>query len=837
MPTTPAPVDDRLLARFVPMSALSQNHLRELGHHATFLELAPGDILREELERVESILYLVDGVLCLTGGGLPDELVKASDPGSRFALKGAETDGRHARAVERSRLLRVDRAKISTLLIWAQASQPRTGERDPERLQADITALLLQSPLFERIPPSSIERVGELIEPVRFEAGDTVVRQGDPGDYYYVIESGRCEVLREREGGGEPLRLAELGNGECFGEEALLTDSRRNATVRMITGGTLLRLTREYFVDLISAPLVQDVSHERAEDLVATGARWLDVRLPEEFERDGLEGAINVPLAELRRRAGELPPGGSYVTYCNTGRRAQAGAFLLSQRGVHVSCLRDGIARRRPVSREPRAARESLPALQAALARVNAELDLALERKAEADAARDVEARRLGRSQAESDAEQHLHRLTEQSQKASEALRAAVEGKRELEARVRDAEADAASRRRAAQAEVERMRQEAQARLETEKSRLSTRYREASDRLREIEQARAEAEARFEEERRRIERELTEARARMEEEAARIRAGIESARKEAETRAESIRSEHSSHEQRLRRETEESLREERVRLEEEFAMSIAAQEKARHELDLAEAARVEAEQESARLRREVDDATRQRREEEAARREEEVRRLREEEESTRTRLDGALAAHEVAKARHKSVAATLTDLEGGDDRAKQAALRDELKTFEAQLASAGDALAEAREAHESAATAQSIAEETAATARTRAEELRLQLYEEMEVWINEEEERSREELERTAHYARELERIQAEKQRKHAAEQEATESMLSDIQGLLSGSLSADPLSDLRHSRLVAEEKARLVQRARRAVAEQTERARAAISRGDKGEG
>jgi rhodanese-related sulfurtransferase len=836
MPEPSIIVDEGLLARFVPMSALGEAHLRELAHHARLVTLAPGDALDEALGRVDAIHYLIDGAVSLSGGGQPEEIVRARDPEARFALPAAQAEGRRARALEPTQLLRVERAKVSTLLIWAEAAQTDPGERDSARLQRDITALLLQSHLFARIPPSNIERIGELIEPVHLRAGETVIRQGERGDHYYIIERGRCEVLRDAGDGSAPMRLAELGAGDSFGEEALLTDSERNASVRMLSDGTVLRLTRAYFIDLISSPLVQEVSHERAEDLVATGAHWMDVRLPEEFERDGLPEAINIPLGALRARTAELPAGASYVTYCNSGRRAQAGAFLLSQRGFHACCLRDGIAHRRPSRTDGAAEDESLPALHAALVRVNAELDQALERKARADAAHAVQTSLIEPSEAQADAQARLAGLTEQARLAGEALRAAMAAKRTLESRIRDAEAEAVIRRRAAETQCENLRAQAKERLEIEKQRLTEHYRQASERLREIEQARQQAEARFDVERERIVREQEQARARLEAEAAQVRASIEAARQQAQNEAENIRNEHMSEERRLRRETEEALREERRRLEEDFSLSIAVQEQARHELDQVETARVQAEQATATLSEAVQAQFEAQRQAEAEQREAQVRKLREESATARARLEDATRAHELARQRQKDYSATLVDAARAGDAEREAQVRGELASAEQTLARTDDALTQAREAHASAAQAETIAAQTTAAARSRADELRLQLYEEMEGWISEEEDRSREELQNAERYARELARIQAEKEARRTAEAQATAGMLSDIEGMLSGTLGNDPLDSIMRTHMIAEEKARLVQRARRIVAEQTERARAAVKRGEDGE-
>jgi hypothetical protein len=101
------------------MSALADSYLRELSNHATLMELAPGDVLNEELRAVEFINYLVSGELRMTGGGVPDTVIEASDPNARFALASTESIDRHAIAVNSTQLLRIARAKISTLLIWA----------------------------------------------------------------------------------------------------------------------------------------------------------------------------------------------------------------------------------------------------------------------------------------------------------------------------------------------------------------------------------------------------------------------------------------------------------------------------------------------------------------------------------------------------------------------------------------------------------------------------------------------------------------------------------------------------------------------------------------------
>jgi F420-non-reducing hydrogenase small subunit len=80
-----------------------------------------------------------------------------------------------------------------------------------------------------------------------FPRGETICREGDPGDTMYVIQSGAVEVSRQS--GGESLVLAILEQGDLFGEMALVDQQPRSATVKTITRTRLLPLTRSSFID------------------------------------------------------------------------------------------------------------------------------------------------------------------------------------------------------------------------------------------------------------------------------------------------------------------------------------------------------------------------------------------------------------------------------------------------------------------------------------------------------------------------------------------------------------------------------------------------------------
>jgi rhodanese-related sulfurtransferase len=178
---------------------------------------------------------------------------------------------------------------------------------------------------------------------ITYSAGDVVIRQGDEGDYFYVIVDGRCAVGRETPLNREGIRLAELGKGETFGEEALISGARRNATVTMLTDGALMRLGKDDFNALLNEPMLRWVEYERAQQIVAAGGTWLDVRLPSEYEHWHIEPSLNVPLYFMRLKLKTLDPSIPFVVICDNGRRSSAAAYILSERGFEAYVLRGGM--------------------------------------------------------------------------------------------------------------------------------------------------------------------------------------------------------------------------------------------------------------------------------------------------------------------------------------------------------------------------------------------------------------------------------------------------------------------------------------------------------------
>ncbi len=335
-----------LLRSFSPLDGLKNENVRALARKTTLRDLAQGRVLFKEGDTDKRTYYLVSGAVDLLTEGHVVGTIRAGTSDARHPLAPVLPRRCTARvATDRIEYISIDSDLLDVLLTWDQTGTYEVGELQAGGVAGDDwMTLLLQSRAFHKIPPANLQAVFMRMQRMSYAAGDNVIRQGDEGDYFYAIVSGRCLVTRETPLNREGIKLAELGMGDTFGEESLISGAKRNATVTMATDGVLMRLGKDDFNTLLNEPMLRWVGYDEAMAIVAGGGRWLDVRLPSEFEHCHFEAAINVPLYFVRLKLKTLEPGIPYVVCCDNGRRSSAAAYVLSERGFDTCVLRGGIA-------------------------------------------------------------------------------------------------------------------------------------------------------------------------------------------------------------------------------------------------------------------------------------------------------------------------------------------------------------------------------------------------------------------------------------------------------------------------------------------------------------
>lgn len=341
-------MDVAQLGQFSPFNAFKKTNLEELLNDIKVVEAAPGQALFKKDDSDKRAIYLLSGSVSLQDG---DQVLGTVAGGSDEALNPiAPLQPRQVSAIasDAVRYFFIDSELLDVKLTLDQTGVYEVGDVGAQLNgdEGDWMSALLQTKTFQMIPPQNIQKIFMRLKRVDFQEGHVVIRQGEPGEHFYLIRQGRCMVTRETPVGKDNIDLADLGVGASFGEEALISDEARNATVTMMTDGILMQLGRDDFQSLLNEPMIVSLSHEQADEAVSQGGKWLDVRVPSEFQSGGKPSAMNLPLYMLRHKLNALDRSTPYVVYCDTGRRSSAAAFILNQRGFETAVLEGGLNRR-----------------------------------------------------------------------------------------------------------------------------------------------------------------------------------------------------------------------------------------------------------------------------------------------------------------------------------------------------------------------------------------------------------------------------------------------------------------------------------------------------------
>ena len=338
-------ISTELLRGFSPLDGLKRDNLAALARKVQIRELSPGQLLFKEGDTEKRTIYVVSGVLELLDQSKTVGKVEGGSEMARNPVAPVYPRRVTAKARDRVRFISIDSDLLDVMLTWDQTGTYEVSELQGKSDQGseDWMTMLLQTKAFHKIPPANIQAIFMRMQQINYRSGDVILKQGAEGDYFYVLIRGTALVTRETPLSKEGIKLAELHVGDTFGEEALISDAKRNATVTMQSDGAVMRLGKDDFKKLLNEPMLDWVSVAQAEEILRSGGQWLDVRLPSEFENQHLDGAINIPLYFIRLKISTLDKSKKYVVCCDTGRRSSAGAYILSERGYQAYVLQGGI--------------------------------------------------------------------------------------------------------------------------------------------------------------------------------------------------------------------------------------------------------------------------------------------------------------------------------------------------------------------------------------------------------------------------------------------------------------------------------------------------------------
>jgi len=330
----------KLAKRFVPLQDLQAEKLRGLARSAKTIRLSLGDLVFDMGDTSPYSYYLVEGELQLTTRDGSRLRLHADDEQAAYPVGNLLPRQMRARIhSETAKLLRIHRHDLERAMGRdpGTARQPGMAIHDLSGIPEDLLDLL-DMPLFSRLPRANCLRLFEKFEAVSYRSGDVVIREGEPGRYFYLVRRGGCRVSRRSD--GRAVELNRLRALDSFGESALITGQPRGATVTMDSDGELLRLGRRDFLDLLLQPLLSHTPADKALQLAESGrARIIDIRSERKYARGHLAGARSIPTYLLYLKRNSLSRQRHYIIHSDSSRQSRAAAFMLLQRGLKVSVL------------------------------------------------------------------------------------------------------------------------------------------------------------------------------------------------------------------------------------------------------------------------------------------------------------------------------------------------------------------------------------------------------------------------------------------------------------------------------------------------------------------
>ena len=194
---------------------------------------------------------------------------------------------------------------------------------------------LLSTPLFEFIPPTNIQALFKRFKTRQVKSGEIIIKQGEPGDYFYMIKTGAVSVHIEIN--GKVNQVAKLIAGQSFGQDALVSDLPRNATVMATAPCELGMLTEADFEDLLLSPIIEVITAAEIEEAVrvhGTPVQILNLYNPDEPQPEAAANELSIPFMALRNHIHELS---KEIVYAVRGPASPKinllGAYLLNEAG------------------------------------------------------------------------------------------------------------------------------------------------------------------------------------------------------------------------------------------------------------------------------------------------------------------------------------------------------------------------------------------------------------------------------------------------------------------------------------------------------------------------
>jgi len=358
-------ITNELMAKYSPLGQLSSKYLSQILKNSNVLTFDKDEKIFEKKHTLYTLYFLIEGKLKIKTGLFSSETLDASSSECFNAINSKIPDGVSVKAIEKGYMLMIDEELLDRTLGWSEVERDKLSDSrqtthfvptdidtvQPQKKQPIIKEIesfdedhftwltsLMEFPLFFNLPPSNMEHLLNEFHKVQVSVDQVIINEGDEGDYFYLLMEGSARVII----GGDETRPIRINQGSYFGEEALISDTVRSATVIMDKNGILARLDKASFQSLLNDPLVSHVSRQqfKVETQDSSSYEQLDIRSFSEFEHTPLPKCLHIPLSELRQKIPSLDQSKVYYLTEEGGHRSDVAAHILCQNSVQAKVIR-----------------------------------------------------------------------------------------------------------------------------------------------------------------------------------------------------------------------------------------------------------------------------------------------------------------------------------------------------------------------------------------------------------------------------------------------------------------------------------------------------------------
>ncbi|NYT46976.1 MAG: cyclic nucleotide-binding domain-containing protein [Candidatus Methanofishera endochildressiae] len=337
------------LRKLFPMATMPAQQFKELCADCDVSKMPKGSFLFNRGDQTDAFIYLIQGTVSLEADEFLLDAIKAGSDAAKFSLAHQFPRKVSARALDNVSFISLGLNVFDkTDIDYNEMKNAYLVENDNAAADASIDwlAALLQSPVFQRLPAVNLQKVLMSLEEVKFTKGEVIFRQGDEGDYCFLIKKGSCSLSRKASSRAKEIKYLELSAGDTFGEHAILADEQRSMTVTADSNIVASRIDAERFIKLIKEPAIKYIDYNDLEQEREQNPKLLilDMRSAEEYNKSHIDGSRNIPFFTLRMSINELMQElGKIVVVCADGRTSAAVAFELIKHNMNAVVLDGGM--------------------------------------------------------------------------------------------------------------------------------------------------------------------------------------------------------------------------------------------------------------------------------------------------------------------------------------------------------------------------------------------------------------------------------------------------------------------------------------------------------------